>query len=323
MPSFSSLCAALAPAALALLTGCAALSPALPSAPPSPAATITWRSPAAAEPAPLPPAQLAALEAPASPTLPASRAFAQPIVPRAETRATVLLYHLFGIDSSEQSISPARFEEQLTWLQSQGIEIITAGELTRFLEGSLALPASVAVLTLDDSHKSTYTRAFPLLRKHGIRFTLALNTEAIERHRAEALTWEQVREMVASGLCELASHSHIHGHMDRLTKERNQQEAELSRSILEARTGVRPEVFVFPFGGNNAAVRKVVEDAGYRAAFALGMSPVREGSPRFQIPRYGVMKGTTMRALAERFHEAREQSEHAKALAGGARVATR
>ena len=100
---------------------------------------------------------------------------------------------------------------------------------------------------------------------------------------AEALTWEQVREMVASGLCELASHSHIHGHMDRLTRERNREEAELSRSILEARTGVRPEVFVFPFGGNDAAVRKVVEDAGYRAAFALGiLLPWRPRGPCFK-----------------------------------------
>ena len=124
------------------------------------------------------------------------------------------------------------------------------------------------MITIDDGHTSVYRRAFPLLSKHGMPFALALNTAAIEGGRHEAVTWDAVRAMLASGLCEIESHSHIHGHMDRLTVERNRHEAELSRSILEARVGVRPEAFVFPFGGNDAKVRRVVEEAGYRAAFA-------------------------------------------------------
>ena len=107
--------------------------------------------------------------------------------------------------------------------------------------------------------------------------------------------------MMASGLCEIESHSHIHGHMDRLTVETNRSEVEVSRAILETRTGVRPDAFVFPFGGNDARVRRVVEEAGYRAAFAASGRAVSASSPRFALPRVGVGRDTTLAAFARMF----------------------
>ncbi len=238
----------------------------------------------------------------AAPDSAPARAFREPLVPRAETRAVVLLYHLFGADmKSAQSLSPESFEQQLTWLATHHVEIITAAELASFLDGALTLPARVAVITLDDGHVSTFARAYPLLKKHAIRFTLALNTEAIEGHRPEAVTWDNVNEMLTSGLCELASHSHIHGHMERLTEASNRREVTLSRSIIEARTGVRAETFVFPFGGHDQRVMGLVKEAGYRAAFAVGTGRVKLDSPRWELPRKGVLRSTTLGEIAVLF----------------------
>jgi peptidoglycan/xylan/chitin deacetylase (PgdA/CDA1 family) len=242
--------------------------------------------------------------APTAPiTVPASiRAFREPLVPRADTHAVVLLYHLFGATmTSAQSVSPEAFEEQLAWLAEHHVEIITASELASFLDGAIALPARVAVITLDDGHISTFERAYPILKKHGVRFTMALNTEAIEGHRPEAVTWDNVNEMRASGLCELASHSHIHGHMERLTEASNRREVTLSRAIIEQRTGVRAETFVFPFGGHDQRVMGLVEEAGYRAAFAVGTGRVRLDSPRWALPRKGVLRSTTLSEIAVLF----------------------
>src|SRR6185295_10210522 len=96
-------------------------------------------------------------------------------------------------------------------------------------------------------------------------------------------------------------HSHIHGHMDRLTDASNEREVTLSRAIIEQRTGVHTEAFVFPFGGHNARVRALVQKAGYRAAFAAWGPPVGMGSPRWQVPRSPVLKTTTMGDFARRF----------------------
>ena len=126
-------------------------------------------------------------------------------------------------------------------------------------------------------------------------------TEAIEDHRPEVVTWDNVDEMRASGLCELASHSHIHGHMERLTEAMNRREVTLSREIIEERTGVRAETFVFPFGGHNQRVMGLVEEAGYRAAFAVGTGRVRLDSPRWALPRKGVLRSTTLSDIAVLF----------------------
>ena len=295
------LVAALAPCLLAACGGAPAqaLVPdvaltAAPSAEPDPAPDAP-AAPAleAAEALPL-------AAAPAAPVAPA-RVFARPVVPRERTRAIVLLYHLFGAMDSDLAIAPAAFEEQLQWLGDHHVTVVTASDLLRFLDGDLLLPERVAVITIDDGHTSVYRRAFPLLEKHGMPFALALNTAAIEGKRREAVTWEHVRAMVASGLCEIESHSHIHGHMDRLTVETNRREAEISRSILEARVGVRPEAFVFPFGGNDARARRVIEEAGYRAAFAAWGREVTTASPRFALPRVGVGRDTTLASFARLF----------------------
>lgn len=251
-------------------------------------------APSPAEPAPAP--------APSSTVSPSPRAFREPVVPRGETHAVVLLYHLFGAQmTSAQSLSPEAFEAQLDWLAAHHVEIITTAELASYLDGALALPARVAVITLDDGHVTTFTRAYPILKKHDVRFTLALNTEAIEGHRPEAVTWDNVNEMRASGLCEIASHSHIHGHMERLTLASNRREVTLSREIIEQRTGVRAETFVFPFGGHDQRVMDLVKEAGYRAAFAVGTGRIRLDSPRWALPRKGVLRSTTLGDIAVLF----------------------
>jgi peptidoglycan/xylan/chitin deacetylase (PgdA/CDA1 family) len=215
----------------------------------------------------------------------------------------VLVYHLFGPIDSEQTVETAAFEQQLDWLAGHDVPVVATSDLLAFLDGARELPERAAVIQIDDGHVSVRDRAVPILVRHRVRFTLALNTEAIEGHRPEAVTWDDVRGFLGSGLCELASHSHIHGHMERLTDARNQSEATLSRSILEARTGVRPEAFVYPFGGNDVRVRHTIEEAGYRAAFGVSGGAARAASARFGVPRVGVTRGTTLAAFARLFGE--------------------
>jgi peptidoglycan/xylan/chitin deacetylase (PgdA/CDA1 family) len=297
------------PLALSLLAAC---SPALrePTIAPPSAAVATPEPVRAADPAPAPepasmpepsdppaePPPFAAATASPAPSAPAAIA-----APRDRTRAIVLLYHMFGGIDSPFAIEPAAFEAQIRFLVDHEVPVVRSAELLRFLDGEAALPERAAVVTIDDGHKSVYTRAFPILKRYGVPFVLALNTAAIEGGRPEAVTWDEVREMVASGLCEIVSHSHIHGHMERLTDARNLSEAELSREILEERTGVRPDAFVFPFGGNDARVQRTIEAAGYRAAFAASGGAVRAGSPRFALPRIGVLRSTSMATFARFF----------------------
>ncbi len=234
-----------------------------------------------------------------------SRSFRMPVVPRERTLARVLLYHTFALVSPRPGVPLARFRQHLAWLRENDVEVVRMSDLVAFLEGDVELPERVAVITIDDGERNGYTRAFPILREHGAPFTLGIATRAVERHREHgAVDWAQLREMVDSGLCEIASHSHTHRRMTVLPSDQLAFELEHSRDLVERHVGVRPEVFFYPLGANDARVRAATEKAGYRAGFVAWGAPVRATTRRYRIPRYTVEATTSVWQVAAFFsHE--------------------
>src|SRR3546814_8082796 len=87
--------------------------------------------------------------------------------------------------------------------------------------GGAPLPNRAVLLTFDDGDASFYTRVFPILRSYGWPAVFApvgkwVGTPAGQEvafgdkqaSRDQFVTWDQVREMAASGLIEVASHTH-------------------------------------------------------------------------------------------------------------------
>lgn len=281
-----------------------ACAPPAPAINPPAASAVAIAAPSAA---PIPAAPQPVAETAATPDVtpaPASQPAPAPVTevtPRERVRATVLVYHMLNGLEDEMAITPAAFEEQMKWLVEHDVPVVPTSQLLGFLDGKQPLPERAAVIQIDDGHSSAYAKAYPVLKRYRLPFTVALNTLAMEDAFPNTMSWSAVREMLSSGLCEVASHSHIHGHMDKLTNARNESEASLSMSIIESRTGVRPEAFVFPFGANNERVRRTVADAGYRAAFEVGGIAARASSPRFKVPRVSVLHSMTLASFAKLF----------------------
>ncbi|WP_204352888.1 poly-beta-1,6-N-acetyl-D-glucosamine N-deacetylase PgaB [Salinicola peritrichatus] len=118
-----------------------------------------------------------------------------------------------------------------------------------------------------------------------------------ERGRAGFVNWAQVREMQASGLVEVASHTNDlhHGILanpqgnvepaalvreydaasgayesDADYRQRVRDDLERSADIIENKTGIRPRVLVWPYGATNAETESIAREAGYRFTFGLG-----------------------------------------------------
>ena len=54
----------------------------------------------------------------------------------------------------------------------------------------------------------------------------------------------------------------------------------------------RPALFAYPHGDQDAAVRKVVAEAGLRGAFTVDLGLARPGGDRYAIPRIEVLRGS-------------------------------
>lgn len=230
-------------------------------------------------------------------------AFAEPVVSPEETVVRVLLYHGIGTRTSRPVVKARAFREQLDWLGAHGIEVIRLSQLLDFLDGRLWLPRHAAVITIDDGELNGYSTAYPILKERRLPFTLGIATRVIEEHGERgALDWGQIREMVDSGLCEIASHSVTHRKMTRLPDEVARFELERSRSVLLAELALHTEAFFYPLGDQNYRIRRLTKLSGYRAAFVAHGGPTVLRTKRFGIPRYDVKPETSLRTFRSFFN---------------------
>lgn len=220
----------------------------------------------------------------------APRSFKQAVVSRERTRIVVLEYHDFGNVDRPNCVSPDNFKAQLDWLTANEIEVVRTSDVIDFYTKETPLPERVAVVMIDDALTSAKSHAFPALKARGMPFTLAVNTAPVDIAHEDALSWADLKMMLESGLCEIASHSHKHGHMANLTAFENNRELNVSKSLIEKNLGLVPRAFVYPFGSVNPTVQKLTELAGYEVGFdALG--PVATSvSPRYRLPRTAVTR---------------------------------
>ncbi|HEU5075959.1 MAG TPA: polysaccharide deacetylase family protein, partial [Polyangiaceae bacterium] len=235
---------------------------------------------------------------------PALRSFAgRPVVPPDETVVRVLLYHGIGTRTSRPVVKTRAFREQLDWLAAQDIEVIRLSQLLEFLDGRLRLPRHAAVITIDDGELNGYSTAYPILKQRRLPFTLGIATQVIEEHlRRGALNWVQIREMIDSGLCEIASHSVTHRKMTLLPDEVARFELERSRTVLAEELALSPEAFFYPLGDHNYRIRRLTRQSGYRAAFVAHGGPTMLRTRRFGIPRYDVKPETSLRTFRSFFN---------------------
>ena len=136
-------------------------------------------------------------------------------------------------------------------------------------------------LTFDDAYFDFYHTVYPLLKELNIKAQLSVPTKFIlnstdldaqlrlnvsydqvmegevYKDKVPFCTWLELKEMVASGHVNVASHSH--NHVD-LTQNAHSLDEELIRSkrILETKLGTKVQTFVYPFGNLNREIHRKV-----------------------------------------------------------------
>ena len=106
-------------------------------------------------------------------------------------------------------------EPRLRYLVDNGYRGVTSDEIARLvIDGVSPGPRAVA-LTFDDAWESVWSVALPLLKQYGLRAVLF----AIPARIADApgaspfVTWTQLRELHASGVVDVPSHTRSHAMM--------------------------------------------------------------------------------------------------------------
>ena len=190
-----------------------------------------------------------------------------------ETIIPILTYHNFtNEESSSYKINIEKFTEQMDYLATHGFSVISTSQLLENISSN-TLPLKPVVITIDDGYKSTYTLAYPILKKHHFPATLFIYTDFIEKN-SHSLTWEEIREMAENNI-EIGSHTISHCNLIKLKeKESNEsylkrikREIFLSKEILEKQIGKEINIFAYPYGIYSPQVAQLVTQAGYKGIF--------------------------------------------------------
>lgn len=202
---------------------------------------------------------------------------------------TVLCYHRLAASPSRMAITAAAFEAQLQWLASAGYRVVTLADLAAFLQGARALPRQSVVITFDDGYESVYRQAYPLLKRYGMPATLFIYSDFIGSR--SALTWPQMREMQASGLIDIQSHSKSHldlterlaGEGEAAYRARIEREFKVPRGYIErslGEPGHAVRYFAYPYGAANETVLRLLPATGHE----LGLTVDPGGNPFYASP---------------------------------------
>lgn len=194
--------------------------------------------------------------------------------------APILMYHSVHPDSNPNNrleISVASFERQMQFLKKHNYNVVTVEELSGLIRERKRIPPRTVAITFDDGYKDNYTYAFPVLKKYKIPATMFVIINEIGRPQADRLSWDQIKTMLDSGLVTFGSHAIGPEPLTNIYSSRAvkseissyfKNQIFNSKKILEEKLGREITVFSYPEGRFNGAIRKLVIEAGYKAAVA-------------------------------------------------------
>jgi peptidoglycan/xylan/chitin deacetylase (PgdA/CDA1 family) len=184
----------------------------------------------------------------------------------------VLCYHQFGHKKGKSKIvvSEEMFDRQMAYLKNNGYNVINLKQFDDFIEYRRRPPKKSVLITIDDGWKTVKTVAYPILKKYGFTAVIFLYTDLIKsKPSSVALSWDDVREMVASGVMDAESHTVTHGDLTKMDNERIRKELSNSQNMIRSKLGVTPTFLAYPYGNFNQSVVEVMQDNAYKAGFTV------------------------------------------------------
>ena len=236
----------------------------------------------------------------------AAKPLPQPSVP-------VLLYHRFAATAVDSmTVRTSNFEAQLRLLERLNCNVIALADWVAWRRGERAtLPPRAVVLTADDGHRSQFEVMAPLLQARGWPITLFVYPSAISNARY-AMTWPQLRELVAYPGFSVQSHTFWHPNLmqerQRLSPQAFRRFAtdqlRRSRDVIEQRLAHPVTLLAWPFGLNDEALWAQATECGYQAAVALGNRAATRQDPLYAVPRHLIVDSIDAPQLAARLRTA-------------------
>lgn len=208
---------------------------------------------------------------------------------------TVLIYHRVGAgEGGEMDLDPPVFDEQVAWLAANR-RVLHLDEAAAELAdpGPAARPG--VVVTFDDGTRDWTEEVLPVLERHRVPATFYVATDFVERGEpfpggGRPADWGSLRELAASPLATIGSHTHRHLLLDRLEPAAVDDELDRSVGLLGDRLGVEAHHFAYPKAVAGSPAAEAAVRRRFRTAVLAGTRPNRPGADLHRLARSPVQR---------------------------------
>jgi peptidoglycan/xylan/chitin deacetylase (PgdA/CDA1 family) len=231
-------------------------------------------------------------------------------------RFGILMYHrvtdaVAGQPEPTWNVTPARLREQLGGLLQRGFQACPLRRVLEYRRRRLPLPRRVFVVTFDDGYANNFTQALPILTELKVPATIFLATAYLSTGEPfpfddwaakgsadvpadawQPLSLAQCREIQASGLIELAAHTHTHqdfrGRLNVFREDLRQ-----CRAFLRDELEVVEPTFAFPYGTkklgfSGPTLARIVREEGFLCSLTTEAELANVSGDRFDWGRFQV-----------------------------------
>lgn len=238
-----------------------------------------------------------------------------PLHPKAlASRVTVLMFHDVVLERGKGGVyfdsTVAEFNEILDYFEEQGAHYLSLKDFHEHLVTGKEVPERSVVLTFDDNYQGFYENAWPILKSRSIPSGMFVHTDFVGNKTGShpKMSWEQLKELDASGLVEIGGHTCSHpGDLKSLPKDVQERELVDSKSILEEKLGHPVPFLAYPVGSADAQTVALAKDAGYTMSFTMRNGPAEESPGVLEIQR------TIQTKYKQAFEQALERSKNVPA----------
>jgi biofilm PGA synthesis lipoprotein PgaB len=119
----------------------------------------------------------------------------------------ILTYHDIGHTTDRYAVPPENFAYQMRLLHDAGWTTMTQNDLANWMQGAV-LPPRTAMITFDDGATGVWKYAEPILRRYNMNASLFIITGSVGTHAPYYMTWDQIRELAATGRWGMEAHTH-------------------------------------------------------------------------------------------------------------------
>lgn len=163
----------------------------------------------------------------------------------------VLAYHRVGARTPSPVDLPSQmFARQMAHLRASA-DVMTLDELVAYHRHDGGRAQHGVALTFDDGTADFVDEVLPVLDRYCLPATLYLATGPVDSGRRYAadgvpISWEGLRDVLASGLVAIGAHTHTHQLLDRCSVREAAVELDTCIGRIEDELGVTPRHFAYP-----------------------------------------------------------------------------